>query len=75
MAIGVAKSVIMRGARSKGWDCKHKGIYIYENEDKHNILSSVTLCSRATDAPSESSYVEDIVRIVAVNNYWTLDKS
>jgi hypothetical protein len=64
MALGVAKSIVLRAARNKGWNCEHKGIYIYENEHGHRILNLVTLCMQASGEPSESSYLEDLVRII-----------
>lgn len=64
MALGVAKSIVLRAARKKGWNCEHKGIYVYENEQGHRILNSVTVCTQASGEPSESSYVGDLVRII-----------
>jgi len=76
MALGVAKSIVLRAARRKGWNCEHKGIYVYENEHGHRILNSVTLCTQASGEPSESSYVEDLVRIILdMPKYYSFSES
>ncbi len=64
LAIGVAKSIVLRVARDKGWECEHKGIYIYDNESGNRFLNSVTLCTKVSSGPSETSYVEDVIRII-----------
>jgi len=75
-AMGVAKSVTLRAARNKGWDCEHKGIYIYENEIGHKILSSVVSCTQMSGEPSETSYVVDIIRIISgMPNYYSYSAS
>lgn len=76
MAFCVAKSIVMRAARNRGWNCVHKGIYIYENEHGNRFLNSVTLCTQASGEPSESSYVEDLVRIILdMPKYYSFSES
>ena len=76
IALGVAKSIVLRAARKKGWNCQHKGIYVYENEHGHRILNLVILCAQASGEPSESSYVEDLVRIIRdMPKYYSFSES
>lgn len=63
-ALGVAKSVVISVARSKGWKCEHRGIYVYHTPGRNKILSSVVQFWKARAAPDESVYAEDIVQII-----------
>lgn len=64
-AVGFAKAIVMSAARSKGWNCKHQGIYIYEYQSGGTrMLSSVMKLSKPHVAPDESIYVEDIIRVI-----------
>jgi hypothetical protein len=64
VALGFAKSVVISLARSKGWECEHQGIYVYESPSRNRILNSVVRFSRPHAAQNESTYVEDIVRVI-----------
>ncbi len=63
-AIGVAKSIILRAATNKGWECEHKGIYIYDNEGGNRFLNSVILCTKVSVEPNVTSYAADVIRII-----------
>lgn len=63
-ALGVAKSIVIRAARGQGWNCEHKGIYVYENPNGHKMLSSVIECTQLGGELDESSYVEELARII-----------
>lgn len=76
LAIGVAKTIVLIAAREKGWECEHKGIYIYENGIGHKFLASVTLCTQVTKEPTEASYVEDVVKVVkSMPTYYSYARS
>lgn len=64
IAHGFAKSIVMSAARGKGWNCEHKGIYVYENEHGNKYLSSAIQCSKADTTPDEASYVADAIRVI-----------
>lgn len=63
-ALGFAKSVVIPVARSKGWECEHQGIYVYESPSRNRILNLVIRFSKPRTAPDESVHIEDIVRII-----------
>lgn len=64
-AIGFAKSVVMSVARSKGWNCEHQGIYVYEYESGGTrMLSLVVKLSKADTEPNETAYVQDVIQII-----------
>lgn len=63
-ALGFAKSVVIPVARSKGWECAHQGIYVYESPSRNRILNLVIRFSMPRTAPDESVHIEDIVRII-----------
>jgi hypothetical protein len=63
-ALGFAKSVVISMARSKGWGCEHQGIYVYESPSRTRILNSVVRLFRPHTARDESTYIEDIVRVI-----------
>jgi len=64
IAIGVAKSVLIRAAHKEGWTCEHKGIYIYENHSGNNYLSSVVRCTQVGNEINPIAYVQDILGII-----------
>lgn len=64
IAIGFAKSVVISAARTKGWDHKHQGIFVYKSLSKRKMISSVIQFSKAHTSPDESIYIEDIVRVI-----------
>lgn len=76
IALGVAKSIVMRAARGQGWNCEHKGIYVYENPNGHKMLSSVIECTQLGGELDESSYVGDLVRIILdMPKYYSFSES
>lgn len=76
IAHGFAKSIVMSAARGKGWNCEHKGIYVYENEYGNEYLSSAIKCSNAGNTPDESSYVADITSVINnMPNYYSYSGS
>lgn len=64
IALGFAKSVVISMAKSKGWECEHLGIYVYESPSRKRILSSVVRFSKPRTAQDEFAHVEDIVRVI-----------
>ncbi|MCJ7805026.1 hypothetical protein MUP35_04840 [Patescibacteria group bacterium] len=66
VALAFAKSVVMSLAKSKGWNCEHKGIYIYEKgrAGGTRMLSSVVKFSKAHTTPDETTYVQDLIQII-----------
>jgi hypothetical protein len=64
IAIGFTKSVVISAAKTKGWNHKHHGIFIYESLSGRKMISSVVQFSKAHATPDESIYVEDIVRVI-----------
>jgi len=76
MALGVAKSILLRAARKKGWNCEHKGIYVYENEHGHKILNSVAQCTQTIDELDESPYVDEVIRVInGMPEYYSYSES
>ena len=76
IALSFAKSIVMRIARSKGWDSEHKGIYIYQNRDLRKMLTSVVQFSKAHAAPNESIYVKEVIRAIEqMPEYYSYDDS
>lgn len=63
-ALGFAKSIVTSLARSRGWECQHHGIYVYQSPSRRKMLSSVVQFSKARTAPNEPVYVEDIVGVI-----------
>ena len=75
-AFGFAKSIVLSAARSKGWNGEHKGIYIYENDARRKMLSSVVQFSRAQTLWDQSVYVADIVRVIEeMPEYYSYEES
>jgi len=77
-ALGFAKTIVMAVARSQGWNCEHKGIYIYEYDKPGGtrMLSSVVKLSKAHTTPDETAYVQDVIRIVKVMpKYYSYEES
>jgi hypothetical protein len=64
IAHGFAKSIVLSAARLHGWNCAHKGIYVYENEYHNKYLSSAVKCSNPGTTPDEPSYIADITSVV-----------
>lgn len=76
IAYGFAKSIVMPAARSKGWSCEHKGIYVYENEHGNEYLSSAIKCFNVGNTPDESSYVADVTSVINnMPNYYSYSDS
>lgn len=70
-ALGFAKSIVMPAARSKGWNCDHQGIYIYEYEPGTRMLSLVVRLSKADTNLDETTYVKDVLQIIkSMPNYY-----
>jgi len=63
-ALCFAKSIVMRAAKDKGWDCEHRGIYVYQNKDLRKILTSVAQFSQKKADPPKSIYIKEVVRII-----------
>lgn len=75
-ALSFAKSVVIRAAKSKGWNSEHKGIYIYQNKDLRKMLTSVIQFSKGHTETTRSIYVEDVIRIIKqMPKYYSYDDS
>jgi hypothetical protein len=78
VALGFAKSVVLSAARSKGWNCEHQGIYIYEfkRPGGTRMLSSVVKFSKAHTSPDETTYVQDLIQIIkSMPKYYSYDEA
>jgi hypothetical protein len=67
ISIAIAKSIVNRIAKNKGWSSEHKGIYIYENINGTKMFTSVVQFTQITQENglfAESLYVDDIVRVI-----------
>lgn len=64
IALGFAKSVVISAAKREEWNHKHWGIFVYESPNKKKMLNSVVQFYQADTSPDESSYIEDVVRII-----------
>lgn len=64
-ALSFAKSIVMKVARGKCWDCEHCGIHIYEyKREGTRMLSSIVKISKQHATKDESPYLEDIIRVI-----------
>ena len=63
-ALGFAKAVVASTAGNMGWNCEHQGMYIYENEHRNTMLSSVVRFRKTQPGQDESIYSQDIIRII-----------
>ncbi|MCJ7509205.1 MAG: hypothetical protein MUO85_10860 [candidate division Zixibacteria bacterium] len=78
VALGFAKSVVLSAARSKGWNCEHQGIYIYEfkRPGGTRMLSSVVKFSKAHNTPDEATYIQDLIKIIKhMPKYYSYDEA
>lgn len=64
VALSIAKSLVIPAARRAGWNCYHKGIYVYENQSGRKMLDLVLHCWQSSDGVDDTLYLEDILRII-----------
>ena len=76
IAIGFSKSVVISIAKSKGWNHKHYGIFIYESPNRNKMLCSIVQFTKTNTIINEALYVHDIVNIINnMPNYYSSDSA
>lgn len=63
-AIGLGKSMVAKYSKKYGWESKHHGIYVYENDAGRFMMSSVIEFTANSDANKEDWYINDVKAII-----------
>ena len=67
IAIGFAKQIIIPYSQQYNWQCKHHGIFIYENNKGRKMLNTIIEVSKGQN---ENQYIQDIINVIKTMPYF-----